>query len=265
MNNTTQPKKGGIKQPSEKIVTPTPKETKPESITSSPSSSLLDLNTIIPIITFILFVLLLCHTLMKYGLHRYFSDISDINASLNTDELKYTILHIIGVLLCIFIVIFLLYYISSSPVINYSFRFSDIMTMYSLQDYIYSFFFIIALLIIVTLPLIIKLYTPESPEYNVYSGSTSSFILGIMIVYWIVTTLQSSDMKVVSNLASFIENFKIYIMSFLFILFNRVSSFFFCFHFKKKKLHNQTKKPKQESLSFFLFVKIWKFGVWIVV
>lgn len=229
MNNTTQSKKGGIKQPSERIVPPTPKETKPETTNSSPTSSLLDLNIIIPIITFILFVLLLCHTLVKYGLHRYFNDISN---SINADELRYTILHIIGVLLCIFIVIFLLYYISSSPVINYSFRFSDIITMYSLQDYIYSFFFILAILIIITLPLIIKLYTPDSPEYNVYSGSTSSFIIGIMIVYWIVTTLQSNDMKVVSKLASFIENFKIYIMSSLFVLFVMVAMILVIFYNK---------------------------------
>ena len=30
------------------------------------------INLIVPIITFILFVLLLCHTLVKYGLHRFF-------------------------------------------------------------------------------------------------------------------------------------------------------------------------------------------------
>ena len=53
-----------------------------------------------------------------------------------------------------------------------------------------------------------------------------------MIVYWIVTTLQSSDMKVVSNLASFIENFKIYIMSFLFILFAMIAMILVIFYNK---------------------------------
>jgi hypothetical protein len=46
---------------------------------TEPNNSSSILNTIIPIISFILFIILLCHTLMKYGLIRYFN-IKNLNS-----------------------------------------------------------------------------------------------------------------------------------------------------------------------------------------
>lgn len=198
MSNPTQTKKDRTKPATVNVTPSVNKETKIE----SSGSSLLNLNIIVPIITFVLFVLLLCHTLFKYGLHRYFNE---TDVSINTDEIRYAILKIIGVLLCIFLAVFVVYYFSSSSIMTHSFHMNDVLSLYSIQDYIYSFFFILALVIIFVLPLITKLYTPESPEYSVYVGTTISFFVCIMIVYLVVKNLKSNDANNVSKIASFIE------------------------------------------------------------
>jgi len=173
------------------------------------------INVIVPIVTFILFVLLLCHTLVKYGLHRFFDKNS---IPIDGNEIKNVLLPIIGVVLCIILIISILYYFSSSSIMNYSFNIRNISALYTIQDFIYTFFFILAIIIIVVLPLIIKLYTPESPEYNIYAGSIVSFIACIMFVYFVVTDLKSDGINGISKISSFIEKYITYIASFIFIL-----------------------------------------------
>lgn len=177
--------------------------------------SLLNINTLIPIITFILFVVLLCLTLVKYGLDRYFNE---IKLSLKSDEVRYTFLHIIGALIFIFFSVFVIYYFSSSEIVTHSVKLNNISSLYTVQDYIYSFFFIVAIIVIIVFPLMVKLYTPESSEYNIYAGIISSFIICIMLVYLIVVKLKSNDTNIVSKIASFIENYNIYILYSLFTL-----------------------------------------------
>jgi len=150
----------------------------------------LSLNNIIPIFSIILIIILIVRILMRNGIDRYFN-LNDI--SIPTEEIKYTILKIIGTLVFICSISFLLYYFVSSPVFTYSFRFTDVRTNFSLLSIIYSIFFVIAIGIIIFLPVITNVFDISSNQYLDYIGSVGALITYSMFLYSIIQNKQ--DLK----------------------------------------------------------------------
>ena len=146
----------------------------------STESVILSLNNIIPIVSFILIAVLLCRMLMVNGLDRYFR-LNEI--SIPTEEIKYTILKIIGIFLVICSIVFIIYYFTSSPIFTYSFRFTDVRTNYSLLDMIYSASFTIATFAILLLPVIIGMFDISSNDYKLYLAIVGAFLSYSMILY----------------------------------------------------------------------------------
>ena len=168
---------------------------KPPTTTPTPTDNsnylnmALSLNNIIPIVSIILIIILIARILMRNGLDRYFS--LD-NISIPTEEIKYTILKIIGIFVFISIT-FLLYYFVSSPVFTYSFRFTDIRTNFSLLNIIYSIFFVIAIGIVLFLPVITNVFDISSNQYLDYFGSVGALLIYSMFLYSIIQNKQ--DLK----------------------------------------------------------------------
>lgn len=165
-----------------------PKSTEP---TTENNSNYLDvvlsLNNIVPIVSIILVILIIARILMRNGLDRYFN-LNDI--SIPTEEIKYTLLKIIGIFIFILSIGFLLYYFVSSPVFTYSFRFTDVRTNFTLLNTIYSVFFAIAVGIIMFLPVLTGIFDIESNQYKNYVGSVGALLVYSMFLY---STIQNKE------------------------------------------------------------------------
>lgn len=175
--NTKQPK---IKLPSQN------KNIEPPSQKDDPSKYLnvvLSLNNIIPIVTLIIFGILISRILMLNGLNRYFN-LNDI--SIPTDEIKHVIFKIIGVFIFVISVGLLIYYFVKSPVFTTSFHIKDIRTDFSWLNTIYSFFFMLAVFVIILLPVITGLYDISTSEYMNYFGTISALLTYSMFLYYII-------------------------------------------------------------------------------
>lgn len=197
MNDTEKnTKEQKIKPPEKSIETPSQK--------NDPSKYLdviLSLNNIVPIVSLILFVILISRILMLNGLDRYFK-INDI--SIPTDEIKYMILKIIGIFIFISSFGLLIYYFVTSPIFTVSFRIKDIRTNFSLLNTIYSFFFIIAVFAILFLPVITGLYDISSSAYMNYFGAIGALLTYSMFLYYIIQNKQlSSDSNLYPQLGLF--------------------------------------------------------------
>lgn len=143
----------------------------------------LSLNNIIPIVTLIIFGILISRILMLNGLNRYFN-LNDIY--IPTDEIKHVILKIIGVFIFVISVGLLIYYFVNSPVFTASFHIKDIRTDFSRLNTIYSFFFIIAVFVIILLPVITGLYDISTSEYMNYFGTIGALLTYSMFLYYII-------------------------------------------------------------------------------
>ena len=165
-----------------KSTPPTP-PTLPQEDTSSYLDVVLSLNNIVPVITIIIVIMLIARILIINGLDRYFN-LNDI--SIPTEEIKYTILKIIGIVIFISSIAFLLYYFVSSPVFTHSFRFTDVRTNFSLLNTIYSVFFLIAVGIVMLLPVITGVFDISSKEYLNYFGSVGALLVYSMFLYSII-------------------------------------------------------------------------------
>jgi len=148
---------------------------------------ILSLNNIIPLVSFILIAVLVCRMLMINGLDRYFN-LNEI--SIPTEEIKYTILKIIGIFLVICSILFIVYYFTTSPVFTHSFRFTDVRTNFSLLDTIYSISFTIATFVILLLPVIIGILDISSNEYKIYVGIVGALLSYSMFLYNVVQKKQ---------------------------------------------------------------------------
>lgn len=148
---------------------------------------ILSLNYIIPLVSFILIAVLVCRMLMINGLDRYFQ-LNEI--SIPTEEIKYTILKIIGIFLVICSILFIIYYFTTSPIFTYSFRFTDVRTNYSLLDTIYSISFTIATFVILLLPVLIGMFDISSNDYKIYVGVVGALLSYSMFLYQAVQNKQ---------------------------------------------------------------------------
>jgi hypothetical protein len=164
-------------------INPTTPNTPPEGDTSNYLDVVLSLNNIVPIVTIIIIIMIIARILIINGLDRYFN-LNDI--SIPTEEIKYTILKIIGIFIFISSIAFLLYYFVSSPVFTHSFRFTDVRTDFSLLNTIYSVFFVIAVGIIILLPVITGVFDISSNEYFNYFGSVGALLVYSMFLYSII-------------------------------------------------------------------------------
>lgn len=171
-------------------INPTTPNTPPESDTSNYLDVVLSLNNIVPIVTIIIIIMIIARILIINGLDRYFN-LNDI--SIPTEEIKYTILKIIGIFIFISSIAFLLYYFVSSPVFTHSFRFTDVRTDFSLLNTIYSVFFVIAVGIIILLPVITGVFDISSNEYFNYFGSVGALLVYSMFLYSIIQN--KTDLK----------------------------------------------------------------------
>lgn len=187
MNDTGKNTKKTSKVKSEPKSTPqinhTTPNTPPEGDTSNYLDVVLSLNNIVPIVTIIIIIMIIARILIINGLDRYFN-LNDI--SIPTEEIKYTILKIIGIFIFISSIAFLLYYFVSSPVFTHSFRFTDVRTDFSLLNTIYSVFFVIAVGIIILLPVITGVFDISSNEYFNYFGSVGALLVYSMFLYSII-------------------------------------------------------------------------------
>ena len=171
-------------------INPTTPNTPPEGDTSNYLDVVLSLNNIVPIVTIIIIIMIIARILIINGLDRYFN-LNDI--SIPTEEIKYTILKIIGIFIFISSIAFLLYYFVSSPVFTHSFRFTDVRTDFSLLNIIYSVFFVIAVGIIILLPVITGVFDISSNEYFNYFGSVGALLVYSMFLYSIIQN--KTDLK----------------------------------------------------------------------
>jgi len=171
-------------------INPTTPNTPPEGDTSNYLDVVLSLNNIVPIVTIIIIIMIIARILIINGLDRYFN-LNDI--SIPTEEIKYTILKIIGIFVFISSIAFLLYYFVSSPVFTHSFRFNDVRTDFSLLNIIYSVFFVIAVGIIILLPVITGVFDISSNEYFNYFGSVGALLVYSMFLYSIIQN--KTDLK----------------------------------------------------------------------
>lgn len=171
-------------------INPTTPNTPPEGDTSNYLDVVLSLNNIVPIVTIIIIIMIIARILIINGLDRYFN-LNDI--SIPTEEIKYTILKIIGIFIFISSIAFLLYYFVSSPVFTHSFRFTDVRTDFSLLNTIYSVFFVIAVGIIILLPVITGVFDISSNEYFNYFGSVGALLVYSMFLYSIIQN--KTDLK----------------------------------------------------------------------
>lgn len=171
-------------------INPTTPNTPPEGDTSNYLDVVLSLNNIVPIVTIIIIIMIIARILIINGLDRYFN-LNDI--SIPAEEIKYTILKIIGIFIFISSIAFLLYYFVSSPVFTHSFRFTDVRTDFSLLNTIYSVFFVIAVGIIILLPVITGVFDISSNEYFNYFGSVGALLVYSMFLYSIIQN--KTDLK----------------------------------------------------------------------
>jgi hypothetical protein len=174
-------------QPKSAPPTPPTSPTPPQEDTSSYLDVVLSLNNIVPVITIIIVIMIISRILIINGLDRYFN-LNDI--SIPTEEIKYTILKIIGIFIFISSIAFLLYYFVSSPVFTHSFRFTDVRTNFSLLNTIYSIFFVIAVGVVMFLPVLTGIFDIESNQYKNYVGVVGALLVYSMFLY---STIQNKE------------------------------------------------------------------------
>ena len=192
-------------------ITNQPKAKLPENIDTPTTSQkdnpsdylnvILSLNNIIPIVTIILFIMVISRVIIMNGLDRYFK--TD-GISIPVDKIKYIILKIIGIFIISCFILSLIYYFVSSPVFTYSFQVTDIRSDFSLLNIIYSFFFVIAVIVVLLLPVIAKLFDVESSEYLNYFGTIGALLTYSMFLYFIIQNKKlGTDGKIYKMLGLF--------------------------------------------------------------